>query len=407
AIRSHLLPDDGDGRGAGHLRARLDRYRGQPRRRQRAVHARRFLFHLRRLEPPQLRPAGPGRERPPGAPAPAVRRAEHHVRADHAHERRGGSDGERQFLLGRLQRRREVPAGGQPGRRQRQPGRGSAQRVGCGELDAAALRVRPHQHRRGDLLGRRSADAAVIDRARSRHGGDRCGHPFRQQQGAAQHGHGARRGREGAMIDALMRAYAGHVPGASVLVVRDGQVVVRASYGLADLEARTPVTPRTNFRLASVSKQFTAAAIETLAKRGALGFDDPITRFLPSLPSYARGITIRQLLTHTSGLIDYEDLIPNERTEQVSDLDVLHMLERTDHTLFPPGTKYQYSNTGYVFLGLIVAKASGTSLPEFMKREIFDPLSMHGTAFSPIEHRAYGYTHKSGAWVRRDQSVTS
>ena len=204
-----------------------------------------------------------------------------------------------------------------------------------------------------------------------------------------------------------MNAYRGDVPGASVLVVRDGHVVRRASYGLADLAAHTRVTPQTNFRLASMSKQFTAAAIEILAARGKLSYDDPITRFLPSLPAYAQRITIRQLLTHSSGLLDYEDLIPSERTEQVSDLDVLHLLENTDHTLFASGTGYRYSNTGYVFLGLIVAKVSGISFPAFLKREIFEPLGMHGTALSQIEHRAYGYTRRDGAWIRRDQSVTS
>src|SRR5205085_6951703 len=139
----------------------------------------------------------------------------------------------------------------------------------------------------------------------------------------------------------LMRDYSGDVPGASVLVLRDGRIIHRAGYGLADLEARVPVTPRTNFRLASMSKQFTAAAIEILARRGTLSYDDPITRFLPTLPAYARTITIRQLLTHSSGLLDYEDLIADDRNsrpaiEQISDLDVLHMLEKTDHTLFAP-----------------------------------------------------------------------
>src|SRR5947207_1181070 len=119
-------------------------------------------------------------------------------------------------------------------------------------------------------------------------------------------------------VDDLMRSYSGDVPGASVLVLRDGKPLVRASYGLADLEAHVQVTPRTNFRLASVTKQFTAAAIGILAARGALSYDDPITRFLPSLPAYTKTITIRHLLNHTSGLIDYEELIPADATEQVS-----------------------------------------------------------------------------------------
>jgi CubicO group peptidase (beta-lactamase class C family) len=215
-----------------------------------------------------------------------------------------------------------------------------------------------------------------------------------------------------ARVDGLMSAYAGDVPGASVLVVRDGRVLHRASYGLADLEAHTPAAPQTNFRLASVSKQFTAAAIAILARRGALSYDDSIAQHLPSLPPYARRITLRQVLTHSSGLPDYEDLIPKEQTEQVSDLDVLHMIEKTDHPLFEPGSKYQYSNTGYVLLGLIAAKVSGVSFPAFLKREIFEPLGMHDTVMyvrgeSTIAHRAYGYTHKDGAWTRRDQSVTS
>src|SRR5205823_2655354 len=88
------------------------------------------------------------------------------------------------------------------------------------------------------------------------------------------------------------------------------------------------------------------------------------------------------------------------------------MLEKTDHTLFPPGSSYRYGNTGYVFLGLIVAKSAGTSFPSFLQREIFGPLGMRDTLAyvrgqSTIAHRAYGYTHKDGAWIRRDQSVTS
>ena len=208
-------------------------------------------------------------------------------------------------------------------------------------------------------------------------------------------------------VDTLLREYDGEVPGASVLVLRDGRAVHRASYGMADLEARTRVTPRTNFRLASVSKQFTAAAIEILAERGALSYDDPVTRFLPSLPPYAREITIRQLLTHTSGLPDYEDLIPAAATEQVSDLDVLQMLEKTAGPDFAPGSRYRYSNSGYVLLGLVAAKASGISFPAFLKSAIFDPLGMRETTVSNIAHRAYGYAKKDGAWVRRDQSITS
>src|SRR5438067_793182 len=213
-------------------------------------------------------------------------------------------------------------------------------------------------------------------------------------------------------VDRLMTRYVGLVPGASVIVIHRGEIALRRSYGLAEVEREVRVTPKTNFRLASVSKQFTAAAIEQLVERGKLSYDDPITKSLPSLPSYARAITIRHLLTHTSGLIDYEDLIPATATKQIHDDDVLRLIEQTDHTYFAPGTSYRYGNSGYVLLGLIVAKVSGRSFASYLKHEIFEPLSMHDTLAyeegkSTIANRAYGYAHEKDKFVRRDQSITS
>jgi CubicO group peptidase (beta-lactamase class C family) len=127
----------------------------------------------------------------------------------------------------------------------------------------------------------------------------------------------------GARIDALMRPYAGAVPGAPVLVLRDGAAVFRRAYGLADLEQHVAATPATNYRLASMTKQFTAAAVLALADDGRLSLDDPVRKWLPSLPHAADAVTIRQLLTHTSGLLDYEDLTPPGTTQQVHDADVL------------------------------------------------------------------------------------
>src|SRR5687767_11093460 len=130
-----------------------------------------------------------------------------------------------------------------------------------------------------------------------------------------------------ARIDELMRDYAGANPGASVLVLTAGEARIRASYGMADLEARVPVTPVTNFRLASVSKQFTAAGILLLSEDGKLRLDDRLMQWLPSLPSATRDVTLRHLLTHTSGLIDYEDVMSPSQTAQLSDQDVLRLLE--------------------------------------------------------------------------------
>jgi CubicO group peptidase (beta-lactamase class C family) len=218
--------------------------------------------------------------------------------------------------------------------------------------------------------------------------------------------------------DMLMRDYAhDDGPGAALLVLRDGTPLVRRGYGLADLEARAAVTPQTNFRLASVTKQFTAAAILLLAEDGKLGLDDPVRRWLPSLPAVADPITLRHLLTHTSGLIDYEDVMAPDAREQVHDIDVLHLLETQHKLYFAPGTSYRYSNSGYALLALIVGKASGRGssghgFASFLRERIFQPLGMTNTvAFEPgistVTNRAYGYSHIDGAWQRTDQSSTS
>lgn len=212
-------------------------------------------------------------------------------------------------------------------------------------------------------------------------------------------------------IDDLFADYSGDQPGAAVAIVRNGDVVLRKGFGLADVESHTPVTPSTNFRLASVTKQFTAAAIELLAERGVLSLDDPLGKWLPSMPEATRAITIRQILHHTSGLVDYEDLIPASQTEQVSDADVLPLLERENRVLFEPGSKWQYSNTGYVLLGLIVERASHATLGDFLEREIFAKRGMQHSVLNDrgvtIATRAYGHDREDGKWVRRDQSVTS
>jgi CubicO group peptidase (beta-lactamase class C family) len=213
-------------------------------------------------------------------------------------------------------------------------------------------------------------------------------------------------------IDALMRSYDGEVPGAAVLVSRHGKPLVVRTYGFANLEERTPVTASTNFRLASVTKQFTAAAILLLAEDGNLGLDDRIRRWLPSLPVAVDAVTIRHLLSHTSGLVDYEEVIPRETTVQLRDADVLRLLEGEARTYFVPGVSYRYSNSGYALLALIAEQASGASFSALLRERIFLPLGMEGTvAFehgtSTVPHRAFGYSSNDGRWIRNDQSITS
>lgn len=213
-------------------------------------------------------------------------------------------------------------------------------------------------------------------------------------------------------VDALMHAYTGDVPGASVLVLRDGEPILRRSYGLANIEEHVAAMPAVNYRLASVTKQFTAAAILLLAEDGKLQLDDPIRKWLPTLPDATDAITIRQVLSHMSGLIDYEDVIPPTMTAQLHDTDVLKILESQNRTYFPPGTGYRYSNSGYALLALIVGRASGTDFASFLRERIFKPLGMNNTVayeedISTVANRAFGYSETNGSWARTDQSQTS
>jgi len=213
-------------------------------------------------------------------------------------------------------------------------------------------------------------------------------------------------------VDALMKRYDGDGPGASLLVIRDGVPLVRRGYGFADLEHRVAATPQTDYRLASVSKQFTATAILLLAQDGKLSLDDRARRWLPSLPATADAITVRQLLSHQGGLIDYEDIMAADTSVPLRDKDVLTLLAKTDHLYFAPGTSYRYSNGGYAVLALIVEQASGMPFQDFLRQRIFLPLGMTGTLAyvaegPPVPHRAFGYSEEGQHWLRTDQSMTS
>ena len=214
-------------------------------------------------------------------------------------------------------------------------------------------------------------------------------------------------------VDSLFAAYTGDsVPGASVVVIQAGTPIIRRAYGMADLERHVAATPETDYRLASLSKQFTAMAVMLLVQDGKLHYDQPVREILPELPSAASGISIRHLLNHTSGIVDYEELIPKTRTTQLSDADVLAMLAAKDSVYFPAGSQYRYSNSGYVLLGLIVGRVSRVSLPDFLRARIFAPLGMQATVMhmegsDTVPRRAFGYSPRGSSFVQTDQSVTS
>ena len=163
-------------------------------------------------------------------------------------------------------------------------------------------------------------------------------------------------------------------PGLAVLVTRDGRTVFERGYGVRDLRSVKPIDSKTNFRLASFTKQFTAMAIMLLVHDGKLRYDERLTEIFPDFPAYGREITVRNLLTHTGGLPDYEDLMPPDRwtaAHQIQDREVLEMLKQQTKGKFAPGASWAYSNSGYVVLGSIVAKASGEPFGEFLKVECF------------------------------------
>lgn len=179
-------------------------------------------------------------------------------------------------------------------------------------------------------------------------------------------------------------------PGAAVEVRRDGQVVYRRTFGMADIEQGRPITPTTPLYVASVSKQFTAFAILLLAQDGKLSLDDDVRRYLPELPDFGKPIRIRHLLHHTSGLRDELNLLSMAgwRMEDViTEQDVMRLVRRQRALNFAPGTDFEYSNTGYMLLGMIVQRVSGESLAAFTKQRIFDPLGMHHTGFQS-QHNA-------------------
>jgi D-alanyl-D-alanine carboxypeptidase len=166
------------------------------------------------------------------------------------------------------------------------------------------------------------------------------------------------------------------VPSASVAIVKDNQVVYLQAYGDARLEPRTPARPEMRYSIGSISKQFTATAILLLQEQGKLSLDDKVAKFIPNL-TRAREVTIRQLLSHTSGYQDYwpQDYVPPLMLQPITASKILDLWARKPLD-FDPGTKWQYSNTNFVIAGVIVEKASGMSLLDFLHQKIFDPLGM-------------------------------
>jgi CubicO group peptidase (beta-lactamase class C family) len=231
-----------------------------------------------------------------------------------------------------------------------------------------------------------------------------------------------------AEVDALFARWnRSDTPGAEVLVIRNGRIVLNRDYGLANIESKRPISSRTVFELASITKQFTAVAIMMLAERGKLSYDDKLSTFFPEFPPYAQRITVRQLLNHTSGLPDYEALFvasgkvspnwPRSIHDPPDDYeptarDALHLLEQQAKLRFEPGAKWEYSNSGYVVLGQIVEKVAGQTYRNFMREEIFKPLGMansdvYDETRVEIQTRAASYSKDGTSYRNIDYTPVS
>jgi CubicO group peptidase (beta-lactamase class C family) len=196
-------------------------------------------------------------------------------------------------------------------------------------------------------------------------------------------------------------------PGCAVGIGRNGETVFQNGYGMGNLEHDVPITPATIFHVASVSKQFTAMAVMLLAAEGKLSLDDEVRKHLPELPDYGHRITIRHLLTHTSGLRDQWDLLGMARgrfeENRITEGDVLEIVTRQKALNFVPGSEYLYSNTGYTLAGTIVRRVSGKSLRAFAEERLFRPLGMQHTHFHDdytmvVKGRAAGYARAGERW---------
>lgn len=215
-------------------------------------------------------------------------------------------------------------------------------------------------------------------------------------------------------IDAILNSYYGdQTPGAALMLIKDGKVFLSRTYGFANLETNVPVNPSTNFRLASVSKQFTAASILLLVNEGKFSLTNTLTDLLEGFPDYGKTITIKNLLTHTSGIQDYEDYVADTAfNPQIKDQGVLDIVMKLDSVYFPAGSEYRYSNTAYALLALLVEKYSRQKYANFLMDHIFKPLGMKNTVafengISSVPTRAFGYSFENGKWIRKDQSSTS
>jgi len=201
-------------------------------------------------------------------------------------------------------------------------------------------------------------------------------------------------------------------PGVAVGIARDGKLIETYTRGVTNIEAPMPITPKTNFRIASVTKQFTAMAILILEQDGELSLSDSITQYIPEFWPWAEDVTIEDLICHTHGIKGYEGLMPDDTSVPIHDDGVVALLAEHPGLNFQPGDEFSYSNSGYACLAMIVERVSGQFYPDFMKQRIFESLDMDNTLvfrkdYNSVPNRAYGHRVIDGKLEMSDQSMTS
>ena len=207
-------------------------------------------------------------------------------------------------------------------------------------------------------------------------------------------------------IDSLAMAFlsAGEAPGVSIVVIRGRDTLVSAGYGRADLENNVPATPHTLYRIGSITKQFTSAAVMQLVESGKVQLDESIGKYVPSLPVRLQLVTVRQLLNHTSGIPSYTDVGARwmKRIGEPMTPDSLVAFTANDPFNFPPGTNWRYNNTGYVILGMLLEKVTGKPYGQYLEERLFKPLGLTQTTYCDnariIAHRARGYAKDASGW---------
>lgn len=206
-----------------------------------------------------------------------------------------------------------------------------------------------------------------------------------------------------ARVDAAFASWnRADTPGCAVAVVHNGHVIHERGYGMANLDYGIAITPDTVFYIASVSKQFTAAAVALLAEEGKISLDDDIRKYVPEIPSYQQTIRVRHLIHHTSGLRDYLALWSKSGrsyADSITEAEAIALIARQDGLEFTPGSTYNYSNSGYFLLSVIVKRASGKPLSQYAQEKIFTPLGMRNTHFH--DDRSLIVPNRASAYFKR------